>query len=317
MPQATGETRRIVVAGEARQAHAAIHRSGSGPGLLLLADGPGLDAGIRARADLFGEEGYAVLAVAGLSSPGEVRAAAEALRAMPELTGGIAVLGHGKGGTLACEAASGFDCAVAFDPVGLADATAIGAACPTLAIFGTRDSAEAEAEARRAKDGVLRGNASGVVCYGGSAPGFAIPAPGVLRQADRQPRPQPRSRTAAPRARAALRPRRAVRGACPPRIRDPGRRRHHGDDDRRALCEPRAHPGGRRRSRHVEAVSTSTISSTRIRASAPARRSPKPSAPTASCWRRWSASATTGCSTAISRVSRRPEGWWRSRRCCW
>ena len=175
MPQATGETRRIVVAGEARQAHAAIHRSGSGPGLLLLADGPGLDAGIRARADLFGEEGYAVLAVAGLSSPGEVRAAAEALRAMPELTGGIAVLGHGKGGTLACEAASGFDCAVAFDPVGLADATAIGAACPTLAIFGTRDSAEAEAEARRAKDGVLRGNASGVVCYGGSAPGFAIP----------------------------------------------------------------------------------------------------------------------------------------------
>ena len=175
MSQATGETRRIVVAGEARQAHAAIHRSGSGPGLLLLADGPGLDAGIRARADLFGEEGYAVLAVAGLSSPGEVRAAAAALRAMPELTGGIAVLGHGKGGTLACEAASGFDCAVAFDPVGLADATAIGAACPTLAIFGTRDSAEADAEARRAEDGVLRGNGGGVVCYGGSAPGFAIP----------------------------------------------------------------------------------------------------------------------------------------------
>ena len=174
MSQATGETRRIV-AGEAREAHAAIHRSGSGPGLLLLADGPGLDAGIRARADLFGEEGYAVLAVAGLSAPGEVRAAAEALRAMPEQAGGIAVLGHGKGGTLACEAASGFDCAVAFDPTGLAGGAAIGAACPMLAVFGTRDSAEADAEARRAENCVLRGNGSGVVCYAGAAPGFAIP----------------------------------------------------------------------------------------------------------------------------------------------
>ena len=174
MSQATGETHRIV-AGEARQAHAAIHRSGGGPGLLLLADGPGLDAGIRARADLFGEEGYAVLAVAGLSGPGEVRAAAEALRAMPEQTGGIAVLGHGKGGTLACEAASGFDCAVAFDPTGLTGDAAIGAACPMLAVFGTRDSAEADAEARRAGDGLVRGNGSGVVRYGGAAPGFAIP----------------------------------------------------------------------------------------------------------------------------------------------
>ena len=175
MPQETGETRRIVVAGEARDAHAAIHRSGSGPGLLLLADGNGLDAGIRARADLFGEEGYAVLAVAGLSAPGEVRAAAEALRAIPEQTGGIAVLGHGKGGTLACEAASGFDCAVAFDPAGPTEAEAIGAACPTLVIFGTRGSAAADAEARRAEYGVLPGNGSGVVCYGGAAPGFAIP----------------------------------------------------------------------------------------------------------------------------------------------
>ena len=175
MPQETGETRRIVVAGEARDAHAAIHRSGSGPGLLLLADGNGLDAGIRARADLFGEEGYAVLAVAGLSAPGEVRAAAEALRAMPEQTGGIAVLGHGKGGTLACEAASGFDCAVAFDPAGPTGAKAIGAGCPTLVIFGTRGSAEAGAEARRAEYGLDRRDGSGVVRYGGAAPGFAIP----------------------------------------------------------------------------------------------------------------------------------------------
>ena len=175
-----GGTRRIVVAGRALDAYAAVHRGGSGPGLLLLADEAGLDEGIRARADLFGEEGYAVLAVAGLSDPGEVRAAAEALRAMPERAGperagGIAVLGHGPGGELACRAASAFDAAVAFDPAGLEDASTIGSGCPALLLFGTRDEGEAGAAAKRIESGLDRRDGSAVVVYPGASPGFAIP----------------------------------------------------------------------------------------------------------------------------------------------
>lgn len=170
-----GGMRSVVIAGRALDAYAAVHRSGSGPGLLLLADEAGLDAGIRARAGLFGEEGYAVLAVAGLSDPGEVRAAAETLRAMPERSGGIAVLGHGPGGTLACRAAAAFDAAVAFDPAGLEDASEIGSGGPTLLLFGTRNSSEAAAEAERIGSGLDRGNGSGVAVYPGASPGFAIP----------------------------------------------------------------------------------------------------------------------------------------------
>ena len=170
-----GGMRNVFIAGRALEAYAAVHRSGSGPGLLLLADEAGLDAGIGARADLFGEEGYAVLAVAGLTEPGEVRAAAETLRAMPERAGGIAVLGHGPGGELACRAASAFDAAVAFDPTGLEDASEIDGACPVLVVFGTRGSDAAEAAARRIESGLDRSNGSGVAVYPGASPGFAIP----------------------------------------------------------------------------------------------------------------------------------------------
>ncbi len=170
-----GGIRSVAIAGRSLDAHAAVHRSGSGPGLLLLADEAGLDEGIRARAELFGEEGYAVLAVAGLSDPGEVRAAAETLRAMPERSGGIAVLGHGLGGELACRAASAFDAAVAFDPTGLADASDVAAGCPALLVFGARDRAEAETAAGRIESGLERRDGSAVIRYATAAPGFAIP----------------------------------------------------------------------------------------------------------------------------------------------
>ena len=175
MPQQKGEGRNIVVGSRSLDAYVSVHRSGNGPGLLLLADEAGLDAGIRARADLFGEEGYAVLAVAGLSDPDEVRAAAEVLRAMPERSGGLAVLGHGVGGALACRSASTFDAAVAFDPMGLAEASEIAAGCPALLVFATRDSAEAEARAGRIESGLGRRDGSGVIRYAAAAPGFAIP----------------------------------------------------------------------------------------------------------------------------------------------
>ena len=175
MGKITGKRRGIAVDGKALEAWFAVHRSGTGPGLLLLADEAGLDPGIRARAELFGEEGYAVLAVSGLTEPGEVRAAADALRAMPERTGGIGALGHGAGGALVCRAASAFDAAIAFDPVGLDGASEIGAGCPALLVFGTRGSAEAEAAAGRIEAGLDRRDGSGVVRYPAAAPGFSIP----------------------------------------------------------------------------------------------------------------------------------------------
>ena len=175
MARETGETRSIAVNGRTLEAWFAVHRSGTGPGLLLLADAATLDAGIRARAELFVEEGYAVLAVAGLTQANEVRTAADALRAMPEHSGGIGALGHGAGGALACRAASVFDAAVAFDPEGLADASEIGAGCPALLVFGTRDSATAEQAAARIERGLDRSDGSSVVRYPTAAPGFAIP----------------------------------------------------------------------------------------------------------------------------------------------
>ena len=175
MGKQTGAPRRIAVAGETREAWFAVHRSGSGPGLLLLADAAGLDAGIRARAGLFGEEGYAVLAVAGLARPDEARAAADALRAMPERAGGIAVLGHGAGGALACRAAAAFDAALAFDPAGLAGAAEIEPGCPVLLVFGTAGDPEAGDAAARIRSGLDRGDGSAVIRYAGAAPGFAIP----------------------------------------------------------------------------------------------------------------------------------------------
>ena len=51
----------IPVGGRTAGAFLAVHHSGSGPGILILPDG-GLDDGMRARAELFGEEGYCVLA---------------------------------------------------------------------------------------------------------------------------------------------------------------------------------------------------------------------------------------------------------------
>ena len=170
-----GGIRSVAVAGRAVDAYAAVHRGGSGPGLLLLADEAGLDRGIRARADLFGEEGYAVLALAGLSEPDEVRAAAETLRAMPECTGGIAVLGDGPGGDLACRAAAAFDTAVAFDPVDLKDASEIASDCTALLLFGTRDSRDAAAAAMRIESDLDRRDGSAVVVYPEASPGFTIP----------------------------------------------------------------------------------------------------------------------------------------------
>jgi carboxymethylenebutenolidase len=110
------------------EGYLALPGSGSGPGLVLLHDPAAEDGAASAIADLFAEEGYAVLmpepgllsAPGGDAALGSVATAIEALRSRRECTGKVGVLGFGRGADLALRAAlSGkADCAVAYDPTG-------------------------------------------------------------------------------------------------------------------------------------------------------------------------------------------------------
>jgi carboxymethylenebutenolidase len=114
----------------------ACPESGSGPGLLLLAD--------PALARDWAEEGYVTLAVAAPDLLA-VEAALAALRARPELNGGIGMLGAGEGAALACAAAATLDlaatsCHVEAVPPGLLDAAAR-SRCPLLLHVAGQDAA--------------------------------------------------------------------------------------------------------------------------------------------------------------------------------
>ncbi len=165
--------------GRAVEAHAAVHRSGTGPGLVLLSDEAGLDAGMRARAELFGEEGYSVLALDRGLSPAEVARAAKILAGRPETEGGIAAVGHGAGGALACRAAAlaGFKAVVAFDAAELDDTPGIlqEIPCPFVLQFGTADAPERAAAVRRLRAGLARRDGSRILDWPEAGPGFAIP----------------------------------------------------------------------------------------------------------------------------------------------
>ena len=110
------------------EGYLALPGSGSGPGLVLLHDPAAEGAPASAIADLFAEEGYAVLVPEPnpLSGPGgdgalgAVAAAIEALRPRPECDGKVGVLGFGRGADLALRVVldGKADCAVAYDPTG-------------------------------------------------------------------------------------------------------------------------------------------------------------------------------------------------------
>ena len=201
---------------------------------------------------LFGEEGYAVLAVAGL-----YRTRARSARRRMRCARCPSTRGRNDRAASPCWAtvAGGANSpagrhppsmrSVAFDPAGLVDGVRqSGCRLPRRLLLSTGPGTSAEAEeaaAKRIERGLDRRDGSAVVRLPREPRPASRSRTGQrLRQARRQPRPRPGARAVAPRARPALRPRRAVRGACPPRVRDPRRRRHHGDDDRRALCQPRA-----------------------------------------------------------------------------
>lgn len=162
-----------------RDVYVSVHHSGAGPGLLILADETGLDSGMLAHADLFGEEGYSVLMIGCDVSPAEVAAAADVLRGLPETDGEIAAIGHGAGGVLACRAAAnaGFRAVVAFDTTGLADDPEILAAVPCSFVlqFGAAGAPDASAAADKIRRAQKRKDGSRVHVWDQAGPGFAIP----------------------------------------------------------------------------------------------------------------------------------------------
>jgi carboxymethylenebutenolidase len=174
-----GSLTTIDLAGQAVEAYRALHHSGAGPGILLLADEAGLDEGMRARADLFGEEGYSVLALSADHSAGDIAAAADVLRGFAETDGEIAAVGHGPGGVLACRAAkdAGFKAVVAFDVPALADEPDIlaGIPCPVVLQFGVKGAPAALAAAETIRARLNRKDGSRIFDWEEAGPGFAIP----------------------------------------------------------------------------------------------------------------------------------------------
>ena len=161
------------------EAYRALHHSGAGPGLLLLADELGLDAGMRARADLFGEEGYSVLAFTAELSVEDVVNASKVLKDWTETDDGIAVLGHGPGGVLACRAAAyaEFKAVVVFDAPELANEPKIfdRVLCPVVIQFGTENAAAALTAAEKLRSQLKRKDGSRIFDWEEAGPGFAVP----------------------------------------------------------------------------------------------------------------------------------------------
>ena len=153
-----------------------VHESGDGPGMLLLC-GEEPDNVVQARAKLFAEEGYAVLAMPDGTSAEKVASAADRLAGAAECTGGMVCVAHGGSVTSALNSAERFDAIVAFDALP-EDCETFGVAelpCPVVFQFGSLNSSEivSAAEALTAKLDSLNGDR--VYLWPDAAPGFALP----------------------------------------------------------------------------------------------------------------------------------------------
>jgi carboxymethylenebutenolidase len=118
-----GESIELNLAGRRARGYVARPETGSGPGLLLVADSGAIDRTVTDTADLYAEEGYVVLAP-DVSEKAEIIAAAGLLRDLPRCVGGIGGLGFGRGGALLARVAiqAGMAVLVCYDP---ADITAL------------------------------------------------------------------------------------------------------------------------------------------------------------------------------------------------
>ena len=120
----------------ASRAYLAIPEAEHGPGLVLLDEPLAYEI-----ADLYAAEGYVVLCPEQLDS--DISATITALRARPECTGKVGVLGFGRGGGIAFLAAAegGVDGAVIYYGAGIAVALdpAPRIACPVVMHFAEKD----------------------------------------------------------------------------------------------------------------------------------------------------------------------------------
>jgi len=196
----------IDIGHEGFSGYMALPESGSGPGLLLLADAFGVDGLVRETADLYAEEGYVVLAPdlfwrmerrvsLDRTEPDRARSAGflrrldlhrvlqdtavalARLRTSFECSGKLGVLGFGLGGKLAflTAARADVDAAVGYDPAGVQDALdeAGAVSCPIALHIGETDEAIAGA-AREAILASFTGRADvAVYTYPGCGHGFA------------------------------------------------------------------------------------------------------------------------------------------------
>ena len=173
-----GKRLSIEIGGKKVEAFEALHHSGSGPGLLLVSDLDSIDPGIEARANLFGQEGYSVLAVPNGLALTEIIEAAETLRSNPATEDKVVAVSHGDGGILALQAASdaGFEAVVGFDVMPLAGENNIleKIPCPFVLQYGTKDAPDAEALVATLQDGFSRKDGSRIYGWEEGAPGFSI-----------------------------------------------------------------------------------------------------------------------------------------------
>jgi len=177
MARNSGRPISIEFAGGAMPGLVDTHHSGSGPGLLLLCDVNTPDENLAARAALFADEGYTVLALGGTFDTGAVRTAAKTLTSQAEATGEPVCVVHGDGAVAVIGAASEFAAIVAFDAPGLtAQADMLAALpCPVVLQFGTKNTPAAATAADALRTKINPANGSRVYAWPDAAPGFAFP----------------------------------------------------------------------------------------------------------------------------------------------
>ena len=160
-----------------------VPECGSGPGLLLLADGAVPNAAVQARARLFAEEGYIVTVLQGVLAEPDVREAVARLAGCADTTGGPVCVAHGDIAGAALDAADAFAAIIVFDAQGLTGpAGGKGGAgdysslpCPVVFQFGTRDAPAAAATAQSLAGRLNSGDGSRLYVWPDAAPGFALP----------------------------------------------------------------------------------------------------------------------------------------------
>lgn len=169
----------IASAGADLPAFHTVHDSGSGPGLLLISDSASVDASLRKRAELFGAEGYCVIATGCDMTREQIFDVITHLKSRPETDGDIVAVGHGSGALklIGVAAEAGFRALVAFDALDIeAHSEALERVpCPFVLQFGTLDAPDAASLAKRVKSTLRRKDGSRVFDWREAAPGFSMP----------------------------------------------------------------------------------------------------------------------------------------------